>query len=245
MKPQIIVPDLGHHNADLTASLSRLNKEGAYSDLSCVVLIPAFGTVPTKVLASWWNSYFPPNQTVHKLFAVGMEVGEAFSQTIEHILADPTLGKCKYLITVEHDNIGPPDGFVRLLQHMHNHPEFSGIGGLYWTKGHGGVPQIWGDPKDPIMNFRPQRPDPEGGLVECNGTGMGYNAWRMDMFRDDRLRKPWFKTTNGTEGQGVATQDLYFWNDAKKHGHRCAIACDVKVAHYDLEGKFGIPDFCW
>lgn len=245
MNPQIIVPDLGYHNQDLTASINRLEQEGTYADLSCVVLIPAFGTVPTKVLASWWNSYFPPNQQVYKLFAVGMEVGEAFSQTIEHILKDPVLGKAKYLITVEHDNIGPPDGFVRLLKHMHSHPEYAGIGGLYWTKSYGGVPQIWGDPKDPILNFRPQPPDPNGGLVECNGTGMGYNAWRLDMFRDDRLRKPWFKTTDGTQGQGVQTQDLYFWGDAKKHGYRCAVACDIKVGHYDYDGKFGIPDFSW
>lgn len=245
MKPQIIIPDLGHHNKDLTETLSRLQNDGSYSDMSCVVLIPAFGTVPTKVLASWWNSYFPPNQQVHKLFAVGMEVGEAFSQSIEHILNDPVLGKCKYLITVEHDNIGPPDGFVKLLKYMHNHPEYACIGGLYFTKGYGGCPQIWGDPKDPILNFRPQLPDPNGGLVECCGTGMGYNAWRMDMFRDERLRKPWFKTLTGSEGQGCGTQDLYFWGDARKHGYRCAIACDVKVGHYDLEGKFGIPDFSW
>lgn len=245
MKAQIITPDLGHHNQDLTETLSRLKQEGAYSDMSCVVLIPAFGTVPTKVIASWWNSYFPPNQQVYKIFAVGMEVGEAFSQSIEHILNDPVLGKCKYLITVEHDNIGPTNGFVKLLQHINNHPEYACIGGLYFTKGYGGVPQIWGDPKDPIMNFRPQLPDPNGGLVECNGTGMGYNVWRLDMFRDERLRKPWFKTLTGAEGTGAGTQDLYFWNDAKKYGYRCAVACDVKVGHYDHAGTFGIADFSW
>lgn len=245
MKPQIIVPDLGYHNTDLTASINRLKDEGSYADMSSVLLIPAFGTVPTKVVASWWNSFFPPNQQVYKIFAVGMEVGEAFSQSIEHILNDPVLGKCKYLLTVEHDNIGPPDGFVKLLHAMHKHPEYACIGGLYWTKGYGGQPQIWGDPKDPILNYRPQAPDPNGGLVECNGTGMGYNAWRLDMFRDDRLRKPWFKTTSGAEGEGVQTQDLYFWGDAKKHGYRCAIHCGVKVGHYDHEGKFGPKEFTW
>lgn len=245
MKPQIIVPDVGHHNRDLTATVNRLKDEGAYADMSCVLMVPAFGTVPTKVIASWWNSYFPPNQQVFKLFAVGMEVGEAFSQTIQHILNDPVLGKAKYLLTVEHDNIGPADGFVKLLQAMHANPQYACIGGLYFTKGYGGVPQIWGDPKDPILNYRPQMPDPAGGLVECNGTGMGYNAWRLDMFRDERLRKPWFKTTDGTSGQGMQTQDLYFWSDAKKYGYRCAVHCGVRVGHYDYEGKFGPADFTW
>lgn len=244
MKPQIIVPDTGKHNADLVSANDRLTKDAYYKDLSCVVMIPAFGTVPTKVISSWWNSFFPPNQRVYKLFAVGMEVGQAFTSTIEYVLSEPTLSQCKYLITVEHDNIGPVDGFVKLLSHLDANPEYSCISGLYWTKGPEGVPQIWGDPKDPIVNYRPQLPDPTGGLVECCGVGMGYNAWRLDMFKDERLRKPWFKTTASTT-EGTQTQDLYFWGDARKYGYRCAVACDVLVGHYDYEGKFGIEDFVW
>jgi hypothetical protein len=126
---------------------------------------------------------------------------------------------------------------------MEAHPELSCIGGLYWTKGPGGVPQIWGDPKDPVTNFRPLAPDPNGGLIECCGTGMGFNLWRLQMFRDERLRRPWFKTICGTEG--IGTQDLYFWADARKYNYRCAIDCSVKVGHYDFEGKFGQPDTMW
>ena len=44
---------------------------------------------------------------------------------------------------------------------------------------------------------------------------------------------------------GVGTQDLYFWGDARKYGYRCAIACDVKVGHYDHEGKFGPKGMVW
>jgi len=98
------------------------------------------------------------------------------------------------------------------------------------------VPQIWGDPKDPVLNFRPQPPDPNGGLVECCGTGMGFNLWRVSMFRDERLRRPWFVTSNGVGGTGVGTQDLYFWGDARKYGYRCAIDCGVLVGHYDAQG---------
>jgi hypothetical protein len=122
---------------------------------------------------------------------------------------------------------------------MEAHPEFAGIGGLYFTKGEGGVPQIWGDPRDPLLNFRPQAPDPNGGLVECNGTGMGFNLWRLKLFKDPKLRRPWFKTADG------CTQDLYFASDAKAHGYRFAVDCSILVGHYDLEGKFGAPDFVW
>jgi hypothetical protein len=201
--------------------------------MSCIWITPAFGQIPTKTVANWLNIYSPPNAKFVRLFAVGMEVGQAFTSCIESILANPELSKYKYICTVEHDNLPPPDGIVRLLAQMEAHPEYDCIGGLYFTKFHSGVAQIWGDPKDPIPNFRPQLPDYNGGLVECCGTGMGFNVWRLDMFKDKNLRRPWFVTQ--TEN-GVATQDLYFWSDARKHGHRCAIDCSVKVGHYDLAG---------
>ena len=169
---------------------------------------------------------------------IGMEVGEAFSNAIEEILKHPELSKWEYILTIEHDNIPPPDGLIRLLERMEMHKEFAAIGGLYFTKGIGGCCQIWGDPKDPILNFRPQPPDPNGGLVECCGTGMGFTLFRMKLFKDERLRKPWFKTTAGKEGAG--TQDLYAWSDFRKFGYRAAIDCSVKVGHYDP-----VEDITW
>lgn len=197
------------------------------------MLIPAGVSIPTKVYLSHCGLIFPPNQASYRMAAIGMEVGEAFSTAIQEVLNHPDLSQWEYILTIEHDNMPPQDGLVKLLTRMEQHPEYACIGGLYWTKGEGGQPQIWGDPKDPVLNFRPQAPDPNGGLVECVGTGMGFNLWRMEVFKDEKLRKPWFKTLNGSEGQGVGTQDLYFWGDARKHGYRCAIDCGVKVGHYD------------
>lgn len=171
------------------------------------------------------------------MLALGQEVGEAYSNAIEQVLAHPELSKWEYILTVEHDNIPPSDGLIKLLKRMEDNPHLDCIGGLYWTKGEGGVPQIWGDIKDPVQNYRPQPPQ-QGQLVECWGTGMGFNLWRLKMFKDPKLRKPWFKTVAGAEG--VGTQDLYFWSDARKNGYRCAVDCDVLTGHYDVNS-----DTCW
>lgn len=244
MKPQLIgLGNEGANNADLVRSTARVIEGASWKKQRVVMLIPAGQTIPAKVYLSHCGLVFPPNQAAHRMLAMGMEVGEAFSNSIEQILAHPDIGNWEYLLTIEHDNCPPADGLVRLIAQMEKHPEFACIGGLYWTKGPGGMPQIWGDPKDPVLNFRPQPPDPNGGLVECCGTGMGFNLWRLKMFKDERLRKPWFKTQAGMEG--VGTQDLYFWADARKYGYRCAIDCSVKVGHYDMEGKFGPPDTMW
>jgi hypothetical protein len=233
MKPQLLLAELqtkGINNGAPNQTRSRIEKSASWKRQRIVMLIPSSENIPVKVYLSHLNLAFPPNNGVARIAAVGMEVGEAYSQAIENVLLHPELGQWEYILTVEHDNLPPPDGVLRLLERMEANPKYDCIGGLYFTKGHGGMPQIWGDPRDPMLNFRPQMPDLNGGLVECNGTGMGFNLWRMSMFRDKKLRKPWFVTQ---KKDGIATQDLYAWSDFRKHGYRCAIDCSVKVGHLD------------
>lgn len=227
---QIVSYDFGRHNADLDASGARILKGGSWKKQRVIVLIPSSDLIPAKVALSHWNLIFPPNQGVYRMLCLGMEVGDAYSQAIEQILAHPDLSQWEYVLTIEHDNIPPPDGLLKLLARMDEHPELACIGGLYWTKFEGGVPQIWGDPNDPILNFRPQVPRP-GELQECCGTGMGFNLWRVSMFKDARLPRPLFPTK--ASAQGVGTQDLAFWSEARKYGYRCAIDNAVCVGHYD------------
>lgn len=234
MTAQLIVQDVGGmHNSQPDKTRARLLQGGTWKQQRVIVIIPAANTIASKVALSHWNLIFPPNQGVFRFLALGMEVGEAYSSAIENILAEPNLSQWEYILTLEHDNMPPCDGLLKLVESMEKHPEYSCIGGLYFTKGEGGCAQIWGDPRDSLPNFRPQVPI-ENTVQECCGTGMGFNLFRIKMFKDERLRKPWFKTLASSEG--VGTQDLYFWGDARKHGHRCAVDTRVKVGHYDLQG---------
>jgi hypothetical protein len=235
-------PDFtGVHNADLGATRTRLTRAGSWKHQRIVVIVPAAETIPAKVYLSHCSLAFPPNNGIYRHLALGQEVGEAYSKAIEDVLSHPELSKWEYLLTMEHDNCPPGDGVLKLLEQMEAHPEFSVISGLYFTKGPGGVAQIWGSPSDVTLNFRPQLPE-DGKLIECNGTGMGFALWRLSMFKDPKLRRPWFKTQ---KKDGLATQDLYFAADARKHGYRFAVDCSVKVGHYDHTGAFGPPDVMW
>jgi hypothetical protein len=230
-KPELIIQDFaGAHNNDIQKTSARLIKGGSWKKQRVVMIIPAGGSISAKVYLNHLNLAFPPNNGVVRILAQGMEVGEAYSSAIESVLAHPELSTWEYVLCLEHDNCPPSDGVISLIQDMEEHPEFSAIGGLYFTKGEAGVAQIWGDPKDSIVNFRPQPPK-EGQIVECVGTGMGFTMFRLSMFKDERLRKPWFKTICGKEG--AATQDLYAWSDFRKHGYRCAIDCRIRVGHFD------------
>lgn len=231
MKPQIVMQDVGLHNTDLEKSTARILRGASWKKQRIIVILPAADLIPAKVALSHWNLIFPPNQPILRMLALGMEVGEAYSSAINQILAHPDLSQWEYILTIEHDNMPPQDGVLKLIEDMEQRKDLSCIGGLYWTKGEMGVPQIWGDPTDPIVNFRPQTPWP-GQLQECCGTGMGFNLWRVTIFKDQRIPKPWFRTRASKE-EGVGTQDLAFWAEARKHGHRCAIDNRVLVGHYD------------
>jgi hypothetical protein len=254
-KPQLVVTDMsGYNNEHMPETHARLTRGGSWKRQRVIVILPAADMVATKCVLSWWNLAFPPNNGVVKIAALGQEVGEAYSNAIEGILNHAELSTWEYILTIESDNAPPADGLIKLLERMEDHPEFAWISGCYFTKGFaaqrtdgtgtsgGGVCQIWGDIRDPLQNFRPMPPDPNGGLVECYGTGQGFSLYRLAMFKDPKLKRPWFRTLNGKDGQGIGTQDLTFAADARKHGYRCAVDCSVKVGHYDLNGAFGPPD---
>lgn len=236
MNPQLIVQDFaGAHNSDLKKTSARLLKGGSWKHQRVVTIIPAADKIPAKVVLSWLNLAYPPNNGVSRILALGMEVGDAYSSAIEGILGHPELKKWEYVLCIEHDNLPPPDGLIRLVDRMEEHPEFDVIGGLYFTKYEGGVAQIWGDTRDLILNFRPQPPDPNGAIVPCYGTGMGFTLFRLKMFRDWKGPKPFFRTKRGLNGEGIGTQDLAFATEAFKFGHKFAVDCSVRVGHYDFD----------
>ncbi len=241
-KPELIIQDMGGaHNTDKDGTSARLMKGGSWKKQRIIVILPAAESIPAKVALSHWNITFPPNNGVVRILAQGMEVGDAYSSAIESILVDPNLSQWEYVLTLEHDNLPPPDGLLKLIEDLENNEDLSWVSGLYFTKGPEGVAQIWGDVTDPVVNFRPQIPQ-NVRLQRCHGTGMGFALFRLSMFKDKKLRRPWFVTQTKN---GISTQDLYFAADAMKYGYKCAVDTTVSVGHMDISGDFGQRGFIW
>lgn len=233
MSEGIVVQDFaGYHNGEVEQGRSRILEGGSWKRQRIVMVIPTGHSIPSKVALALMNLALPPNNPVMRILAIGLEVGEAYSNAVAGILAEPSVATWEYVLTCEHDNLPRPDSLMKLLERMEAHPEIDAISGLYFQKGPMGIPQIWGDPKDPVRNFRPQVPI-NGELVECCAIGMGFTLWRLAMFRDDQLRRPWFQTQKSPP----MSQDLFFWDDARDKGYRCAVDCAVKIGHMD-EGGF-------
>jgi hypothetical protein len=137
-----------------------------------------------RVVQSWMGLIRPMNQKcIGPIFFRGYEVGEAYNMAFNFILSNPVLSTWKYVLTIEEDNLPPPDGLIRLYESM---DDYDCVGGLYWTKGEGGQPMIYGDPAVEELNFIPQIPKPDT-VQPANGLGMGFNLWKLDMFKDERM----------------------------------------------------------
>ncbi len=237
-EPRIIMDDYkGFHNSK---PHEELVKGCAYKDKSCVMVVPSRGSgVPIRVVQSWLNLLAPMNQKFMRIFIENMEVGEAYNTAIQLILDNPELSKWKYILTLEEDNLVSPDALLKLLDSIEE-TNVDAVGALYWTKGEGGKPMCYGDPNQMPKNFIPFLPHQDR-PTPCNGLGMGATLFKLDMFKDPKLPKPWFKTLQEyVPGQGVRayTQDLYFFENAGKVGKR--FMCDGRICAGHLDSVSGV-----
>lgn len=227
MSKKIVTNDIGWHNQHFDVTRERLLKGGSYKDLSTVWFVPTRdGTLHTRVVSAFVGLQRPMNQPcIGPIFLNNMEIGDAYNQAVEMILGNPELAKFKYMLTVEADNLPPSDGLIRLYEAIQT---YDGVGGLYYTKGEMGQPMIYGSPSVMPRNFVPQVPQPDT-IQHCNGLGMGFNLFRIEMFK--KMPKPWFKTVQ--ESGKCFSQDLWFYNNAASHGFKFACDTRVKVGHFD------------
>lgn len=215
---------------------------------------------------AWKRLIKPMNVPVLEMVIQGMEVGAAYSSAIQNILANPALNKFKYILTVEDDNIIPfmpnTQGPLMMLYEDMEKYKLDAVGGLYWTKGNPSMPLLYGDPKEtrdaapgmfkvrfPAKTQKKGRSGKlnkdgsdwtDGEVVECNGMGMGFTLFKLDLFRDERIEKPWFETIqdHGTDkkpGVRLYTQDLNFFEKFRNLKYRCAVDTRIKIGHLDIK----------
>ena len=231
MEPRILSESFaGMHNDNLEQSIERVDKSKMYEDLSTIIICPTRGTFPTRVVQSWMKLLKPMNQLVAgPIFAECMKVDAAYNSLIEYILTNDYLKNFKYVLTIEEDNMPPSDGLLKLYKSM---DEYDVVGGLYWSKSPNGFPMMFGNPEIGPLDSAPQTPK-SGELVHVNALGMGFNLFKLDMFK--KIPGPWFKTVEEVSADGTVhqmTQDFSFYRKAAEYGYKFACDSNIRVGHY-------------
>ena len=207
--------------------------KSSYRDNSMVVICPLRTPMVHHRVVQCWNALqWPMNQKRAMFMVTGAEVGLAYDDQLAACLGHPELKQWKYLLTLEDDNLVPPDAVGLMLEAIGLGP-FDAIGGLYFTRGDLNMPQCYGDPlefqRTGVLDFLPRdmvSAIKQGAIVPCNGIAMGCSLYRMSMFKD--VPRPWFKTSSS------GTQDLHFCSKAASAGKRFAVDSRVRVGHMDL-----------
>lgn len=210
-----------------------------FKDSSTVIVVPTRGSVHHRIVGAWQSLIAPMNQKRAFFLISGAEVGDAYNTAIQNILANPELSSWKYLLTLEDDNLPPPDAHIRLLESIDK--GYDAVSGIYFTKGDINMPMAYGNPKTfeetGVLDFRPLDVAEDlkaEALIPVNGIAMGCSLYRMSMFQE--LPAPWFVTVADLiPGKGVQcfTQDLKFCENAVRAGKKFAVDCRVKVGHMD------------
>jgi hypothetical protein len=213
-----------------------------YKDNSVIIVAPTRGTIHVKVVQAWQSLIPMMNQKRAFLFATGHEVGQAYNALIENILANSELSKWKYILTLEDDNLPPPDALQRLIESI-EFGKYDAVSGIYFTKGDFNMPMAYGNPDKfratGELDFTPRNVVEalqNGNIMEVNGIAQGCSLYRMDLFRE--MKGPWFVTCNDIVpekgGAQCFTQDLYFCEKARRAGKRFAVDFRVRVGHLDI-----------
>ena len=213
-----------------------------YKDSSTVVVIPTRGMVPKDVCARWLGLIAPMNQKRAILFASNNDdPGTAYNDMIRVILGHPELSKWKYVLTLEDDNLPPPDAHIRLLESIEAF-NYDAVSAIYFTKGEYNMPMAYGDPEEykrtGVLDFRPRdirEALAAGQIMPVNGIAMGCALWRMELYR--QIAAPWYVTLNDiVPGKGIVgmTQDLSFCQRARLAGKTFGVDMRVHVGHLDV-----------
>lgn len=217
-----------------------------YQDNSTVVIIPTRGlahepSLSPRFVQSIQGMLAPMNQKRAVLFACGDEVGKAYNALVQMVLEHQDLSRWKYILTLEDDNIIPPDAHIRLLESI-EWGKFDAVSGLYWTKGDYNMPMAYGDPDEfrrtGVLDFRPRDVRAAlqaGNVMAVNGIAMGCALWRISLFR--QIPAPWFVTVSDVipeKGPVCFTQDLAFCDRAVRAAKTFAVDMRVRVGHLDV-----------
>lgn len=232
----IILPIPGPKTEKKFINCSKCKHKNEYESWSFQGLHPMFVEAYKRLVK-------PMNVPVIEMMPSGYEVGDAYNKSIEMILSSQGLKDFKFILTLEYDNIVPfipntQGPLMMLYETMEK--GFDAVGGLYWTKGNPSMPLIYGDPKEgrkkPAGMFKVRHDWKPDDIVECNGMGMGFTLFKLDIFKDKRIKKPWFQTISdhGDKGPRLYTQDLSFFEKFRRLKYRCAVDTRVKLGHLDF-----------
>jgi hypothetical protein len=199
--------------------------------LSTIAIFATSGVVSSVVAERLLAQSSQMNQKFVRIPVLGSNKYHSFNSTIEQIITSPVFANFKYILLMEDDIIPPYDGLHRLFESIKN---FDVVSGLVWEKGEEGKPQIFGNPKYIPGSYTHVGPENET-VQPCLGVSTKYTLFKLSIFRDEKVPKPWFRIIpNHETGKKSQIPDMYFFDNIHKLGYTVAVDTRIKVGHAEI-----------
>ena len=223
-------------------SVLHINKEKFQNRL--LIGTPMTGLVRAEWVFARYGQIIPTNWSVADVvqflsshIPLGYQVADAYNIILKTAIEQ----KYEWILFIEHDNIIPPDGFVKINQYMIE-GKIPVVGGLYFTKS---------DPPEPLV-YRGQGTGPYenwklGDKVWVDGLPFGFTLIHMSILHEMWNDSPEYITS------GVVTRKVFITPNevARDPEHNVYFANtgtqDLNWCRRAIEGKYleraGWPEY--
>lgn len=210
--------------------------------LTCVITL---GMVPIEFWLTSSRLQYPINGRISSFIVKGLEVGEARNKCVEHILSIPKSDRPKWLFFLGDDMLPPWEGFIKLYEEAENN-QWDCLTGLYRMK-QDWFPTFLTWRTDHIGRMRPGIDFKFGDVIDVDLTGLDFTLIRTSLL--EQMEAPYFRTgptliknvpymeKYGKNKDGILlhTEDVWFYNQARKLGAKIGVHTGIRVSHLDVK----------
>lgn len=191
------------------------------------ILLPTWGVVSTAWARGYRHLGGPLGSTMIEMEVKDRPIAEARNQ----LMADAVTNGADFAFFIGDDVIPPPDAIIKLLHRAWQHPEIDLFTGVYWTKTHPTEPYLWrGIQRGPFRDWK------HGEFVRVEYAGCDCLLIRLSD-RMKALGPHWFDTAwtwnEGDPPSSLATEDFYFYTNARKAGIELWADTEIQCLHED------------
>jgi predicted SAM-dependent methyltransferase len=204
--------------------------------VAIVVGIPTFGMVSHYFSQARQSQQFPLVSSSIDYYVKGKPIADARNEIVEWAIKTDA----DYVYWLDDDVIAPPDSFLKLWRHQKDI-----INGVYWSKSNPPMPLLFrGHLEMPYLNWH------VGDLIEIDAAGNGLTLVKTKVYKDiiEKVGGPCYSTEYGSfPGAQVSplnnTEDLYFYDKARKAGYKIWADTSVQALHYEKNSDvmYGMP----
>ncbi len=228
----------------VTQGIDKAKKDNAWQK-RVLVFSPTTGLVRMEWVQARYGQVIPTNwshvevtQFLNPYVPVGYQLADAQNMMAKLVVEQDY----EWIIYIEHDNVIPPDGFLRFNQYI-NEQKIPVVSGLYWLKSNITEPLLYrGSGQSHFKDWK------LGDRVWVDGIPFGFRLEHASLIKAAWEESEEYEVVQGVKTRRVFKQPGCSWFDEAKGGYVATggttdLEWCSRLIHENLFAKAGWPEF--